>query len=87
MGVLQFGHLYKYYVNGTVAFACPIMARIILKRRDHSLYVTASLISEVCAGKGLLLVEVADGVSLEDVRTATGSSFEVWEQLLLVLSW
>ena len=28
-------------------------------------------------GKGLVLVEVSDGVSVEDVRAATGSPFQV----------
>ena len=32
---------------------------------------------DVCQDRGLVLVELADGVSLEDVRAATGSAFEV----------
>lgn len=33
---------------------------------------------EVNRESGLTLTELADGVSLEDIRAATGSSFKVW---------
>ena len=32
---------------------------------------------EVCKERGLVLVEVTEGVSVEDVRAATGASFQV----------
>ena len=37
---------------------------------------------DVCRERGLVLVELADGVSLEDVRAATGTPFEVYTGLV-----
>ena len=36
--------------------------------------------------KGLMLVEIAEGVSLEDIRAATGCQFEVHTQREINLS-
>ena len=35
---------------------------------------------EVCRENGLRLVEIGEGVSLDDVRAATGASFQVHTQ-------
>ena len=35
---------------------------------------------EVCKERGLLLVEIGEGVSVDDVRAATGGSFQVGTQ-------
>ena len=32
---------------------------------------------EVCVERGLVLAEIGEGVSLEEVRAATGASFQV----------
>ena len=42
-----------------------------------SLSVCTQCVFEVSEERGLLLVEVAEGVSVEDVRAATGASFQV----------
>ena len=49
---------------------------------DVSVFITCCVVVfkavfEVSKEKGLLLMEVFDGVSVEDIRAATGSSFEV----------
>ena len=33
---------------------------------------------EVCVERGLVLAEIGEGVSLEEVRAATGASFQVY---------
>lgn len=45
------------------------------------LIITDLAVFEVSKEKGLLLMEVFDGVSVEDIRAATGSSFEVSSSL------
>ena len=41
---------------------------------------------DVDGAKGLMLVEIAEGVSLEDIRAATGCQFEVHTQREINLS-
>ena len=38
---------------------------------------------EVCQERGLLLAEIAEGVSLEDIRAATGAPFQVRSEFCL----
>jgi len=46
------------------------------------LTVLLQAVFEVTAGKGLVLAEIADGISVDDVRTATGCTFEVREKFM-----
>ena len=43
----------------------------------HWSYLLLQAVFEVCKEIGLRLVEIGEGVSLDDVRAATGASFQV----------
>ena len=47
-----------------------------------TLHLLLQAVFEVKAGKGLVLAEIANGITIDDIRAATGCTFEVKYSLL-----